>query len=153
MIIFGGIVLMLTCTYWFTHSFKISVGSGPKVRTMRVVSLDGPEHAVPDINEEEQVQSLRDYMATHIADPDVELLTMTEPVIFQARTWRVARLRGKNAFGGPVINEYFVAFRGDKVSKMAPVTDFSEIPGTSKEENQAFLRGIASANEIDLHRK
>lgn len=156
MVIWGGVVLMLTCTYWFTHSFQIRVGS-PQAREprriMRVVSLNDPNEKLPVFDEAAQITALRQYAGLHFGDPDAELLTITEPVVAKAQIWRLVKFRAKNSFGAPVINEFMATFEGNELLRLADDDDFSKVPGDNQEESRTFMKALASAHTLDVRLK
>lgn len=147
---------MLTCTYWFTHSFQIRVASAearePR-NIMRVVSLNAPNEKLPVFDEVEQIAALRQYAGLHFGDPDAELLTITEPVVAQGKIWRLVKFRAKNGFGSPVINKFMATFEGNQVIRLADEDDFSKVPGDNQEESQTFMKALASAHTLDVRIK
>lgn len=65
------------------------------------VAKDDPASAALD-----RTLEVRLWMRQNLADANAEMMGMSEPVQVGAEFFRVVRLRGKNGFGGPVINDY-----------------------------------------------
>ena len=59
------------------------------------------------INQASDLQlDVKRWVRTELADKDAELMGMSEPVLVKGQYYRIVRLRGKNAFAGPVVNDF-----------------------------------------------
>ncbi len=72
--------------------------------------------------------SAKRWARSNLADRDAEVVGMGEPHKHQGEIHRVIRIRGKNAFGGPVINDFIahVSERGDIIFMWRP-KEFFEV--------------------------
>jgi hypothetical protein len=67
------------------------------------------------------------WVRSELADKDAEVMLISAPVEVNGEFYRIVRLRGKNAFGGPVVND-FVSSSKEKgsISWMESLKEFKE---------------------------
>jgi len=74
--------------------------------------------------------SVKSWMRSNLADGDAEIMGIGDPVLFDDSYYRIVRLRGKNSFGGPVVNDYVAkCFDESHIVWMKSLKDFRENDG------------------------
>ena len=105
------------------------------------------------MRDDPQVKELRRFVEKNFADPDSELVTVTEPVDFQGNVWRLVKVRTTNKMGGRIFANYFVQFYRDTPDKFIRDDELDKLPGSTREESQAFNTAFRGVGEIDVRRK
>lgn len=84
---------------------------------------------------------VRRWVRTELADKNAELMGMSEPAAVNGKFYRIVRLRGKNAFGGPVINDFVsISDKAESISWMVSLQQFKK---TAKYNHELGPDGVA----------
>jgi hypothetical protein len=76
----------------------------------------------------DQQISAKRWIKDNLADPQAELMGMSVVHVFQGTRFRVLQIRGRNAFGGPIIAKYFAELNSaDQIITAWNVEDFTNL--------------------------
>jgi hypothetical protein len=130
---------MKSCFSFFAGLFVVLLLGGLIVGW--VVHFQGtPEGQAVEL----QIEAKR-WMRGHLSDGEAELMGFGEPEVLWGDTYRIARVRGRNAFGGPVVNDFVLQTSGQQVVYGWSLKDFIEVKKYELEKMPSEMRGQRAA--------
>lgn len=91
------------------------------------------------------------WVRTELADKDAELMGMSEPVLVKGQYYRAVRLRGKNAFGGPVVNDFISSSStAERITWMESLKKFKETAKYDEDLGEDGAKSVAAALGFSL---
>jgi len=92
------------------------------------------------------ISDVKRWVRTELADKDAEVMGMSEPALVKGQYYRLVRLRGKNAFGGPVLNDFVSSSsEAESISWMESLKEFRKTAKYDKDLGEDGAKSVATA--------